>query len=163
MAVNPFAAGFACLCPKCGQGKLFTGYLKVAARCEVCGFDLRAADSGDGPAVFIILIVGFIACFGMLFTEIAYRPPIWAELTAWPIIGAGLCLVLLPPAKSLMLAMQFHNRAAEAGRADMAPAEPIPNLLAPVPLERPSKVHPSTDAPGLAAHDVGAGPQPHER
>jgi uncharacterized protein (DUF983 family) len=126
---NPFVAGIACRCPNCGKGKLFDGYLRVAERCGVCGFDLRAADSGDGPAVFIILIVGFIACFGLLFTEIAYRPPIWVELAVWPLVGGVLCLALLRPAKGLMLAMQLHNRASEAGRADVTPSEPVGAVL----------------------------------
>ncbi len=151
MAVNPFVSGFACRCPNCGRGKLFTGYLKVAERCEACGFDLRAADSGDGPAVFIILIVGFIACFGMLFTEIAYRPPVWVELLVWPLIGTVLCLALLPPAKGLMLAMQFQNRASEAGGADVAPvipvvpgagAGPTVNPLAPPQVDLPADTPP---------------------
>jgi len=130
LTANPALAGLACRCPNCGQGKLFDGYLRVAEQCETCGFDLRAADSGDGPAVFIILIVGFVACFGMLFTEIAYRPPIWVELSVWPLVGALLCLALLRPAKGLMLAMQFHNRASEAGGAHVAAAsEPVQSLL----------------------------------
>jgi len=126
---NPFVAGLACRCPNCGRGRLFEGFLRVAERCEACGFDLRAADSGDGPAVFIILIVGFVACFGMLFTEIAYRPPIWVELSVWPLVGAVLCLALLRPAKGLMLAMQFHNRASEAGGGDVASSEPVAAVL----------------------------------
>jgi uncharacterized protein (DUF983 family) len=122
-AINPFVAGLACWCPNCGRGKLFDGFLTVAPRCAACGFDLGAADSGDGPAVFIILIVGFIACFGLLFTEIAYRPPIWVELLIWPLVGAALCFALLRPAKGLMLALQFHTRASEAGGADLAASE----------------------------------------
>ena len=60
--VNPIVAGLACRCPNCGEGPLFDGFLTVSKRCEACGFDLSAADSGDGPAVFIILIVGAIVC-----------------------------------------------------------------------------------------------------
>ena len=126
---NPFVAGLTCRCPKCGRGKLFDGYLRVAQRCSVCGFDLKAADSGDGPAVFIILIVGFIACFGLLFTEVAYRPPIWVELVIWPIVGVILSLALLRPAKGVMLALQFHNRASEAGGAHLAASEPVAAIV----------------------------------
>ena len=154
MAVNPFVAGFACRCPHCGRGKLFTGYLKVAERCQVCGFDLSAADSGDGPAVFIILIVGFIACFGMLVSEIAYRPPIWVELLIWPIVGVVLCLALLPPAKGLMLAMQFRNRASEAGGADVAPVIPIvPSADAAGPVVNPLAPPPVPTPESPAAHE----------
>ena len=55
--VSPFSAGFRCVCPRCGEGDLFAGYLKVAPRCESCGLDLAFADSGDGPAVFVIFAV----------------------------------------------------------------------------------------------------------
>ena len=58
--VSPIAAGLACRCPRCGRGRLFDGYLTVAARCSACGLDLSKADSGDGPAVFIIFILGFL-------------------------------------------------------------------------------------------------------
>jgi len=93
--------------------------LKVAPRCAKCGFDLAKADSGDGPAVFVIFIAGFIAAFGLLFTEIAYRPPIWVQAVIWLPIAAALCLALLRPLKGLMIAAQFANRASEAGRHDI--------------------------------------------
>ena len=57
-APNPLLSGLAGRCPSCGEGRLFEGYLKVAPRCEACGFYLAKADSGDGPAVFVILIGG---------------------------------------------------------------------------------------------------------
>ena len=111
--VNPFVAGILCRCPNCGEGPLFDGYLKVSPRCEACGYDLRAADSGDGPAVFIILVVGFIACFGILVTEVSLQPPIWVVLITWLPISVILVLVLLRPFKGVMLAMQFRNKASE--------------------------------------------------
>ena len=115
--VNPVLAGLACRCPNCGEGPLFQGFITVADRCEACGFDLKKADSGDGPAVFIILIVGFLVCFGMLFTEIAFHPPIWVHLVLWLPLTAILCLVLLRPFKGVLIALQFHHRA-EEGRHD---------------------------------------------
>ncbi|MDR3512536.1 MAG: DUF983 domain-containing protein [Caulobacteraceae bacterium] len=112
--VNPFVAGITCRCPRCGEGDMFDGYLKLSARCEACGLDLRAADSGDGPAVFIILIVGMIASFGALFTEFTIHPPIWVNLLIWLPITAILTLALLRPFKGVMIAMQFHNKASQA-------------------------------------------------
>jgi uncharacterized protein (DUF983 family) len=115
-AVNPILAGLGGRCPNCGDGQLFEGFIKVAPRCEACGFDLRTADSGDGPAVFIILIVGAIACFGVLFSEMALHWAIWLSLLVWlPAVGA-LALLLLRPLKGLLVAMQFHNHASEARR-----------------------------------------------
>ena len=116
---NPYLSGLAGRCPNCGEGPLFDGFLKVAPRCEACGFDLARADSGDGPAVFVILIAGFIAAFGVLITEIALRPPIWVHLVVWLPLAAILCLGLLRPVKGLMIAAQFANRASEAGRDDV--------------------------------------------
>ena len=117
--VNPVLAGLACRCPNCGEGHLFEGFLKVADRCEACGYDLRAADSGDGPAVFIILIVGVIVGFGALITEVVAHPPVWLHLLVWLPLTAVLVLALLRPFKGVMLAMQFHHRTSEAGRDDV--------------------------------------------
>ena len=39
---------------------LFDGLLKVKPACASCGLDYSFADSGDGPVVFVLLIVGFI-------------------------------------------------------------------------------------------------------
>ena len=116
---NPFLAGFAGRCPNCGEGPLFDGFLKVSPRCEACGFELARADSGDGPAVFVIMIVGFIVAFSALFTEIAVHPPIWLHLIIWLPLAAILCLGLLRPAKGLMIAAQFRNKASQAGRDDV--------------------------------------------
>ena len=115
--VNPVLAGLACRCPNCGEGPLFKGFISVADRCEACGFDLKKADSGDGPAVFVILIVGFLVCFGMLFTEIAFHPPIWVHLVLWLPLTVILCLVLLRPFTGVLIALQFHHKA-EEGRHD---------------------------------------------
>jgi uncharacterized protein (DUF983 family) len=115
----PFIAGARGRCPNCGEGRLFAGFLKVAPRCTSCGFDLARSDTGDGPAVFVIFIAGFIAAFGLLFTEIVYRPPLWLEAVIWLPIAAVLCVGLLRPLKGLMIAAQFANRASEAGRDDL--------------------------------------------
>ncbi len=117
--INPVLAGLACRCPNCGEGPLFSGFLKVSDRCEACGMDLSAADSGDGPAVFIILIVGAIVGFGAMVTEIVFHPPVWLHMIIWLPLTAILCLALLRPFKGVMLAMQFHHRASEAGRHDV--------------------------------------------
>ena len=87
----------------------------MAPACQVCGLDLAKADSGDGPAVFIILIVGAVVCFSMLGVELAYHPPIWLHLLLWPplilLLGAG----LMRPFKGVLIALQFHHRSGEGG------------------------------------------------
>ncbi|MCG9917005.1 MAG: DUF983 domain-containing protein [Phenylobacterium sp.] len=105
-------------CPNCGQGPLFVGFLKVAPACSACGQDLARADSGDGPAVFVILIAGFLVAFAALYVELAFRPPIWLHLALWMPLTVVVSLGLLRPLKGLMLAAQFANRAAEARSDD---------------------------------------------
>ena len=117
-ARNPLLSGLAGRCPNCGEGHLFQGFLKVAPRCEACGFDLAKADSGDGPAVFVILIGVFIVAFSALITEIKFRPPIWVHLVIWLPMTVVVCLALLRPFKGALLAAQFMNKASEAGRDD---------------------------------------------
>jgi uncharacterized protein (DUF983 family) len=72
-SVSPFKAGLTCSCPRCGGGKLFAGYLTLAPRCETCGLDYAFADSGDGPAVFVILFGGLIAMIAVLVVELVGR------------------------------------------------------------------------------------------
>jgi uncharacterized protein (DUF983 family) len=115
----PLLRGLRGRCPNCGDGALFTSFLKVAPRCPTCGFDLAKADSGDGPAVFVIFIAGFVAAFGILLTEIFLHPPVWVHFVVWLPIAAALSLGLLQPLKGLMIAAQFANRASEAGRGDL--------------------------------------------
>jgi len=114
---NPLLAGAAGRCPNCGEGQLFEGFLRVSPACEACGFDLAAADSGDGPAVFVILIAGLVAAFGALFTMVATRS-VLLTLAVWLPMTLVLVLVLLRPMKGVMLAAQFMNKASQARNAD---------------------------------------------
>ncbi|KRB52027.1 DUF983 domain-containing protein [Phenylobacterium sp. Root700] len=111
---NPLLAGLRGRCPNCGEGRLFEGFLKVAPKCASCGYDLAKADSGDGPAVFVILIAGFFCAFLMLFTELKFSPPIWVHIVIFLPLTLGVCLGLLRPLKGVMLAAQFSNNASEA-------------------------------------------------
>ena len=114
LSVSPYRAGLLCRCPRCGEGKLFSGYLKLAPRCEKCGLDYTFADSGDGPAVFVILFGGLVAMISVLAVELIWRPSFWGHATGG--IAAVLASPLLPLRliKSLLIALQFHHGAAEA-------------------------------------------------
>jgi uncharacterized protein (DUF983 family) len=118
--VDPLLAGLRGRCPRCGEGALFTGFLGIVPTCRACGLDLARADSGDGPAVFVIIIVGFLVVFAALFTEVAVHPPIWLHLVLWLPLAAILCLALLRPLKGLMIAAQIRNKASEHRRDDAA-------------------------------------------
>jgi uncharacterized protein (DUF983 family) len=106
-------AGLTCRCPRCGRGKLFQGFLDLRPRCESCGLDYGFADAGDGPAVFIILIAGFIVVGAALVTEAVYHPPYWVHAALWLPLIFILTLGPLRPAKGLMIALQFYHKAEE--------------------------------------------------
>ncbi len=111
--VSPFKAGILGRCPRCGKGSLFSGFLKIDERCKVCGLDYAFADSGDGPAVFIILIVGFIVVGSALYTEIIYQPPYWVHGILWVPLTLILSLGLLQPFKATLIALQYKHKAQE--------------------------------------------------
>ena len=106
--------GLRCRCPRCGQGKLFAGFLTLRQRCEACGLDYRFADSGDGPAVFIMFLAGAIVVGAALVTEILFRPPYWVHAALWLPLILIVTLGPLRPLKGFMIALQYHYKAAES-------------------------------------------------
>jgi uncharacterized protein (DUF983 family) len=116
---SPYLAGAMGRCPNCGQGKLFKGFLQVAPVCQACGYDLSRADSGDGPAIFVIMIAGFLMAFGALFSLFAFHWPAWLALAFWLPMTVVVCLGLLRPMKGLLVAAQFTHKASQAGRHDV--------------------------------------------
>lgn len=108
--VSPFAAGLRCRCPRCGEGKLFQGFLTVAPACPRCGLDYAGVDSGDGPAVFIIMIAGFIVVGLALWTEVSFEPPLWVHVLLWFPLILVLSLGLLRPFKAVLIALQYRHK-----------------------------------------------------
>ena len=113
--VSPFHAGLNCRCPRCGQGALYKSVLDVNETCGVCGLDLKQADSGDGPAVFIILILGALIVPLALLLESVAAPPLWVHAGIWPLVIIAGAVGLLRPAKALLIALQFKHKAADTG------------------------------------------------
>ena len=114
---EPVATGLRGRCPRCGEGRLFDGFLAVAPRCGACGLDFSFADSAHGPAVFVILIVGFAIAGAALLVELVYVPPIWVHLVLWGPLVVVLSLLLLRPLKGVLVAVQYVQKA-EEGRLD---------------------------------------------
>lgn len=119
-AVSPFASGLACKCPRCGRGPLYKGFLDLAPSCSSCGLDYSFADSGDGPAVFVILLAGFVVVALAFWVEMAYEPPLWVHALLWTPAILIVTLGMLRPLKGIMVALQYRNKAAE-GRLDHNP------------------------------------------
>jgi uncharacterized protein (DUF983 family) len=114
---SPFRAGLACRCPRCGRGGLFQGFLGLRPRCEECGLDFAFADSGDGPAVFVILLAGLVVVGAALVLEFKYEPPLWVHAVLWGPLIPAVTLLPLRPMKALMIALQYRHKAAE-GRTE---------------------------------------------
>lgn len=115
--VSPFRAGLRRRCPRCGEGRLYERYLVLAERCTACGLDYREADSGDGPAFFIILALGALVTLGALLLEVAFSPPQWVHMAIWIPAILGGSLAMLPPFKATLIALQYRHKAGE-GRID---------------------------------------------
>jgi uncharacterized protein (DUF983 family) len=115
--VEPIAAGLKGRCPRCGEGRLFSSFLTVAPRCGTCRLDYSFADAGDGPAVFVILIIGFIVVGSALWMEVTYNPPLWLHFLLWIPLTIILSLTALRLIKGVLITLQYRNKAAE-GRMD---------------------------------------------
>lgn len=106
-------SGIAGHCPSCGRGKLYSGYLSLAPSCNVCGLDYDFAEAGDGPAVFVILVTGFIVVGAALIVELAYAPPYWIHALLWGTLAILLPLLLLRSFKGVLIALQYRHKAEE--------------------------------------------------
>lgn len=115
--VDPIRAGLKGRCPRCGEGNLFDGFIAVGGRCPKCELDYSYADAGDGPAVFVILIIGFVVVGAALWTEVNINPPLWLHLAIWLPLTVVLSLGALRLIKGVLLTLQYSKQAAE-GRLD---------------------------------------------
>lgn len=110
---SPLLAGLLCRCPRCGTGKLFARYLKLNTACPVCHLDLKFADSGDGPAIFVIFIVAPVVIVLALVVDAVFGPPPFVHLFLWIPATLALSLLLLPPFKGALVSLQYRHDAHE--------------------------------------------------
>jgi uncharacterized protein (DUF983 family) len=101
------------LCPRCGAGTLFAGIASFAPRCRACGLDYSAFNVGDGPAAFLILIVGALVTGLAIAVELTFSPPFWVHILLWVPFTAAAVILSLRVAKGLLLALEYKHRAAE--------------------------------------------------
>jgi uncharacterized protein (DUF983 family) len=111
--VSPYAAGFGAKCPRCGQGDLYKSFLGLDEKCAVCGLDYAKADAGDGPAVFVIFIVGFAAVALAFVARFVFFAPIVVAFLISAGFAVVLTLALLRPLKATLIALQYKHKAEE--------------------------------------------------
>jgi uncharacterized protein (DUF983 family) len=110
---SPLFASLFARCPRCGRAPLFKNVLELREGCEGCGLSYRFIDTGDGPAVFAIFILGFLVLGLALYVEFTYEPPVWVHLVLWGALTPLIALGLLRFLKALLIALQFRNKAEE--------------------------------------------------
>lgn len=111
--VSPLYAGFMVKCPRCGKGSLLHTFLNLRDQCSVCGLNYKFVDTGDGPAIFAIFILGVLVLGGALLVEFRFEPPLWVHAVLWGVVTPILAIGLLRYLKATLIALQFYHRAEE--------------------------------------------------
>lgn len=103
--------GWQCKCPKCRQGNLYANKLSMSLRpaCPVCGLDLSKNDVADGPAVFLIFILGFALVPLALILDALFTIPLWVHGVLWTCVTLGLIFGTLRPLKAYILVLQYKH------------------------------------------------------
>jgi uncharacterized protein (DUF983 family) len=99
-------------CPRCGSQTLFGGWVRFAPKCRSCGLDFDSFNVGDGPAAFLIFIVGTITVVSALVVDGAFSPPWWVHLV-WIPFASALTIGGLRLSKAWLLAQEYRHRARE--------------------------------------------------
>jgi uncharacterized protein (DUF983 family) len=102
--------GFRGRCPRCGEGKLFRAFLKVADKCSVCGLDFTPHRADDLPAYLVIVIVGHMVVPAALIIETNYAPPVGLQLAIYLPFTLIASLLLLQPVKGAVVGLQWALR-----------------------------------------------------
>lgn len=100
--------GFRMRCPNCGQGRLFSSFLKVVDHCPACGEELCHHRADDFPPYLVIIILGHIVVPAVLAVEVAYAPPMWLQFMIWLPFVALSAVALLQPTKGAVVALQWQ-------------------------------------------------------
>ena len=101
------------LCPRCSARTLYAGLASFAPRCRACGLDFAGFNVGDGPAAFLIFIVGGLTVGLAIWLELGASPPWWLHVLLWLPFATILTIGLLRLAKGLLLALEYRHRARE--------------------------------------------------
>lgn len=113
VSVDPAKAGLKGRCPRCGEGRLFAGFLRLDDRCEDCALDYSPFDSADGPAFFVMTGIGFLIVGLALYVEVVYSPSLLVHFLLWIPLTAVLTLPALRYSKGLLIGLQYKHKAEE--------------------------------------------------
>jgi uncharacterized protein (DUF983 family) len=112
-SVSPLAASLAARCPRCGKGRLFKNVLELRPLCENCGLDYKFIDTGDGPAIFVIFILGFLALGGAMILHLGYGVPLMITYAIMAVATVLVALGLLRLLKATLIVLQYKHKAEE--------------------------------------------------
>jgi uncharacterized protein (DUF983 family) len=117
-ATPPALAALRGQCPQCGARTLFSGIASFAPRCRACGLDYSSFNVGDGPAPFLIFLVGGLVVLLAILLELKVGPPFWVHILLWVPLTAVLVVGGLRFSKGLLLILEYRNRAREGRIVD---------------------------------------------
>ena len=117
--LKPQQTGLRGRCPRCGQGALFSGFLTLRERCEVCDLDFGFADAADGPAFFVICLTCVPVVGFAVWMEVAMQAPYWLNALLTVPLLVLFCVIPLRPLKGLLIATQYYHNAREGRMADL--------------------------------------------
>jgi uncharacterized protein (DUF983 family) len=109
-------AALAGRCPRCGQRTLYAGLIRFAPTCRACGLDFAAFNVGDGPAAFLILLVGALVTALAIMLKLTLSPPIWVHILLWPPVVVAAVLGSLRVSKAALLTLEYRHNAREGER-----------------------------------------------
>ena len=116
--LEPLRVGIRGKCPRCGEGRLFSSFLKLAPKCDVCGLDYDFADPADGPAFFVICFGCVPSVLFAVWAEVTFQPSFWFHIfVSMPVVFLS-CIPMLRPLKGWLVASQFHHKAEEGKLVD---------------------------------------------
>jgi uncharacterized protein (DUF983 family) len=112
-SASTFAAAVRARCPRCGKGRLFKNVLELRPLCENCGLDYKFIDTGDGPAIFVIFILGFLALGGAMILHLGYGVPLMITYAIMAVATVLVALGLLRLLKATLIVLQYKHKAEE--------------------------------------------------
>ena len=122
---NAMWNGFRCRCPKCGEGKLFSAFLKIAPACDRCGEEFHHHRADDLPAYLVVVIVGHVSIGAFMGVEANSSLSTWQHLAIWAPLTVIMSLALLRPVKGAVVGLQWalymHGFGGETDAIDTHP------------------------------------------